>query len=184
MTPALRGAAFALIVGMTPAPGLAEKADRDQPVNIEADRVTVDDRNKTHVFEGKVVLTQGSLVIRADRLVVTQDEEGFQSGVATAGAGGLATFRQKQEASEEIVEGEAERIEYDRRTDRARLFNRARVVSGGDEVRGHQIEYDAATEKFAATSQPTRSGQDGGDGRVRAIIQPKGGNNAGASAAQ
>ena len=43
-------------------PALAEKADRDQPVNIEADRLTVDDRNKVHIFEGGVILTQGCLL--------------------------------------------------------------------------------------------------------------------------
>ena len=53
--------------------------------NIEADRVSVDDRNKTHTFEGNVVLSQGTLSIRGDRLVVTQNDDGFQKGVATGG---------------------------------------------------------------------------------------------------
>ena len=68
----------------------AEKADRSKPVNIEADRVSVDDKNKVHVFEGRVVLTQGTLTLRSDKLVVTQDAEGYQRGVATGGPGGLA----------------------------------------------------------------------------------------------
>ncbi len=154
------------------APAFAEKADRTQPVNIEADRLTVDDRNKVHIFEGGVVLTQGTLVIKGDKLVVTQDAAGFQNGVATAGGERLATFRQKREGTNEYVEGEAERIEYDSRSEQARLFNRARVVSGGDEVRGHYIEYDAITENYLATNAPgSRNGA--GDGRVRAVIQPK-----------
>ena len=90
---------------------LAEKADRDQPVNIEADRLTVDDRNKVHIFEGNVILTQGTLTIRGDKLVVTQDAAGFQNGVATAAGKGLATFRQRRDGSAEYVEGEAERID-------------------------------------------------------------------------
>jgi len=75
----------------------AEKADRSKPVNIEADRVTVDDKNKIHIFEGHVVLTQGTLTIRSDKLVVSQDMEGYQRGIATGGEGGLARFRQKRE---------------------------------------------------------------------------------------
>lgn len=152
-------------------PAHAERADRDQPVLIEADRVSVDDRTRTHVFEGNVVLAQGSLTLHGDRLVVTQDDEGFQTGVATGSTERPARFRQKREGSDDFIEGEAERIEYDTRTERARLFNRAFVKAGGDEVRGHYIEYDALTEKYLANSQPAGAT---GDGRVRAVIQPKG----------
>jgi len=152
----------------------AERADREQPVNIEADRVTVDDRNKVHIFEGSVVLTQGTLTIKGDKLVVTQGADGFQTGVATGTGKRLASFRQKREGSDEFVDGEAERIEYDSRAERARLFNQARVISGGDEVRGHYIEYDAMSENYLVTNQPgaAPSGANG-DGRVRAVIQPK-----------
>lgn len=162
--------AAALLVAASPA--LAEKADRDQPVNIEADRLTVDDRNKVHVFEGNVILTQGTLTIRGDKLVVTQDAAGFQNGIATAAGKGLATFRQRRDGSTEYVEGEAERIEYDSRTEKARLFNRAKVTSGGDQVAGHYIEYDAITENYLATNAPG-SRQGAPAGRVRAVIQPK-----------
>lgn len=154
-------------------PALAERADREKPVNIEADRMTVDDRNKVHVFEGDVVLTQGTLRIKGDRLVVTQGPDGFQKGVATSGGDRLATFRQKREDSSEYVEGEAKRIEYDTRTERARLFERAHVRSGGDEVRGQYIEYDAMTENYVAMNRPGSEPASGG-GRVRAVIQPKG----------
>ena len=61
----------------------AEKADRRKPVNLEADRVTVDEVNKVHLFDGRVTLSQGTLAIRADKLVVRQDAEGFQNGIAT-----------------------------------------------------------------------------------------------------
>lgn len=167
----LLATAAVLVAALTP-PALAEKADRDQPVNIEADRLTVDDRNKVHIFEGRVVLTQGTLTIRGDKLVVTQDAAGFQNGVATAAGKGLATFRQRRDGTTEYVEGEAERIEYDSRSEKARLFNRAKVTSGGDQVSGHYIEYDAITEDYLATNAPGSS-QGAPAGRVRAVIQPK-----------
>jgi len=154
---------------------LAERADRSQPVNIEANKVTVDDRNKVHVFEGDVILTQGTLTIRGDKVVVTQDVEGFQKGVATAGGAGLARFRQKREGKPDFVEGEAERIEYDSKTEKAKLFNRAWVKSAGDEVRGQYIEYDGYTENYLVNtgSAPSAAGAPGG--RVTATIQPKSG---------
>ncbi len=150
----------------------AERADREKPVNIEANRVTVDDRNKVHIFEGAVVLTQGTLTIKGEKLVVTQGADGFQNGVATNDKG-LASFRQKRDGSEEYVYGEAERIEYDSRAEKARLFNRAMVNSGGDEVRGHYIEYDSISENYLVTNAPGSKPAATGDGRVRAVIQPK-----------
>lgn len=150
----------------------AERADRDKPVHLEANRVTVDDVKRTHNFEGNVVLTQGTLVIRTAKLVVTQDAEGFQKGVATGGEGGLARFRQKREGKEEYIDGEAERLEYDSRGEKAEFFNRAFVKSGADEVRGHYISYDGRTEQYLVTATP---GANPGskEGRVTAIIQPK-----------
>ena len=67
--------ALAALLSLAAAPSHAERADRGKPVNIEADRVTVDDKNKIHIFEGHVVLTQGTLTIRSDKLVVSQDQE-------------------------------------------------------------------------------------------------------------
>lgn len=163
-----------LVLALSSQPALAERADRDKPVNIEADRVTVDDRNKVHVFEGTVVLTQGTLTIKGDKLVVTQGADGFQNGVATAAGGRLASFRQKREGGDGYVDGEAERIEYDSRAEKARLFNRAYVRSGGDEVRGNYIEYDAVSENFLVTNAPGAAPSAAGSGRVTATIQPKG----------
>lgn len=151
---------------------LAEKADRDKPVHLEAAKVTVDDIKRVHVFDGNVVLGQGTLSIRSAKLVVTQDAEGFQKGIATGGEGGLARFRQKREGKNEYVEGESERIEYDSRSEKAEFFNRAYVKSGMDEVRGDYIFYDGKTEQYLVTAAPGAS-PGSKEGRVTAVIQPK-----------
>lgn len=152
-------------------PSWAASADRAEPVDIVADRMTIDDRNKTHTFEGNVVLTQGSLQIKGDKMVVIQGADGYQTGIATGSANRPATFRQRREGTQEFVEGEAVRIEYDSRNERARLFTRARVKSGTDLVTGDFIEYDALTERYYATNAP---GTSTGSNRVRAVIQPRG----------
>lgn len=154
----------------------AEKADRDKPVNLEADRATVDDAKRVHTFEGNVVLTQGTLVIKTDKLVVTQDESGYQKSVATGGADGLARFRQKREGKDEYVEGEAERIEHDAKSEKSEFFNKAKVRSGLDEVKGQYIQYDAKTENYFVTNGPGGSvvaSAGTRKDRVRAVIQPK-----------
>lgn len=151
----------------------AEKADRNKPVNLEADRVTVDEINKVHIFDGNVTLSQGTLVIRSDKLVVKQDAEGFKSGVATANPGNLAHFRVKRDGKDEYVEGEGERIEHDAKTEITKFFNRAYVKSGLDEVRGQYIVFDGPNENYSVTSGPAGTVVPGRDNRVRAVIQPK-----------
>lgn len=173
MNPFARHLTALLVAGLLAAGSArAERADRDKPVNLEADRVTVDDIKRVHIFEGNVILKQGTLVIRTARMVVTQDAEGFQKGVATGGADGLARFRQKREGKDEHIDGEGERIEYDARTEKAEFFVRAYVKSGLDEVRGNFISYDGLTEKYLVTAAPgAKPGAPAG--RVTAVIQPK-----------
>jgi lipopolysaccharide export system protein LptA len=155
-----------------PITATAERADREKPINIEADKVSVDERNRTHTFEGNVVLTQGTLVMRGNKLVVMQGADGFQTGVATGTAGKLATFRQKREASQEFIDGEAERIEYDSRNETAKLFGRARIQAGQDLLTGDVIEYDALTENYTAFRLPPK-GSKQEESRIRMTIQPK-----------
>jgi lipopolysaccharide export system protein LptA len=163
----LAGACVLLLAGAVH----AEKADRDKPINLEADRVTVDDAKQLATFEGNVVLTQGTMVLRGDRMEVRQDNEGFRHGIAW---GKLAYFRQKRDGVDEYIEGWAERIEYDGRAEKLQMFARASMKRGQDEVRGDYISYDAATEFFqvsgggAKAASPTNP-----EGRVRAVIQPK-----------
>lgn len=149
-----------------------ERADRDKPVHLEADRATVQDANKLATFMGNVVLTQGTLTIRADKMTVKEDASGFQYATAF---GNLASFRQKRDGMDEYVEGWSERMEYDGKADKVQLFKKARLRRGHDEVHGEYISYDAVNEFFqvngsgeANTSTPSQS-----EGRVRAVIQPK-----------
>lgn len=160
-----------LALALTAAPTLAEKSDREKPVDLEADKVSVDDVKKTLVFEGNVALTQGTLMIRASRLVVIQDAQGFQKGTAF---GTPATFRQKREGREDHIEGEAERIEHNAQESRTEFFNKARVRSGGDDVSGNYIHFNGLTEQYHVTGAPAGApGATPGDTRVRATLQPK-----------
>ena len=99
---ALLRVAAAAALSIAAASALAEKADKDKPVNIEADRVSVDDVKKVQVFEGNVQLVKGTLVIRAERIVVTQDDDGYQRGVATGTASQPPRFRQKREGQDDF----------------------------------------------------------------------------------
>jgi len=166
----------AAILVLSAFPALAEKADKEKPTNIEANKMTSDDVKRMSIFEGNVVLTKGTIAVRADRIVVHQDAEGFQH---TTAYGKPVRFRQKgdKKADKEGVwtDGEALRIEIDDRNERVELFERARVTRDQDSVNGDYIFLDQRTEFFsvstakgAAPSAPAAPG-----GRVKAVIQPK-----------
>ena len=157
---------FSLLAGLV-LPAQAEKADRTKPVHLEADNVTLDDVRKLSVFQGNVLLMQGTLMMRADRIEATQNDEGLQTVTAT---GKPVSFRQKRDGADEYIEGFADTIEYNGVQSLLKLQGNARLRKGGDEIRGSLITYDARTEFYKVTGQQNVPGA---GGRVRVTITPK-----------
>lgn len=147
----------------------AERADGEQPINIEADRVMLDNARQISTFEGSVKMTQGTMVINADKIVVLQDKDGFKHGTAY---GHTASFRQKREGLNEYVEGYGERIEYDMRSDNIDFYVQARVKRSQDDVRGEHITYNSKTEIFQADGGKQVSGS-AAPTRVHAVLHPR-----------
>lgn len=147
----------------------AERADRDKPLHLSADQVLMDDAQQISTFTGNVQLTQGTMLLRGDKIVVVQDKEGFKLGTAY---GNTASFRQKREGLDEYVEGYGERIEYDTRAETVVFYGQARVKRNLDEVRGEHITYSATTEIFQVNGSGAGTGNTPPK-RVHAILQPK-----------
>lgn len=154
------------VLALVALPAHGERADRDKPINIEADSARMDDTQKTAIYEGKVVLRQGTLSLTAERVEVRQDADGYILGTAV---GQPVQFQQKLEGRDEYAQGWAERIEYDARQEVVRLLGNARLKKGEEELRGNLITYNAKNELFQASG--TLPGQ--AKGRVRAVILPK-----------
>ncbi len=150
----------------------AEKADRDKPIELESDTMTSDNSKNTSVYSGNVILTQGTLLIKADELTVREDNQGFQHSTSV---GNPTIFKQKREGKNEYIEGSAQRIEYDGRMDKVHLYSKASVKQGEDIIYGDYILYDANAEFAKAMSGNTKNkaGETVPGGRTRAIIQPK-----------
>ncbi len=159
-------------------PAVAERADRDKPMNAEADALRYDDLKQSTVFTGNVVITKGTMLIRGGRVDVTQDAQGYQQVLVTAASGKLAYYRSKRDGVEETIEGEGEVIEYDSRADTVRFIRQAvlrRYVGTtlADETTGGLIRYDNVTDVYTVDSGPQRSAGNPG-GRVRAMLSPRG----------
>ncbi len=155
----------------------AEKADRTKPVVVEADQGgSIDLQRQVLVYTGNVVVVQGTMQLRAERIEMRQTPDGHRLAVAIGQAGKPATWRQKRDGLDETVEGSAERIEFDGKADTLRLtgksvVRRMRGAAVADEISGNSILWDNGAELFrveGGTSTPSNPG-----GRVRAVLSPR-----------
>lgn len=166
------GLAFAGVAGHA----WAEKADRNKPMNVEADALRYDDVKQVSIFTGNVVLTKGSIIIRGAQLEVRQDPDGYQYGLVTGSTATPAFFRQKRDGVDEYIEGDGETIEYDGRADTVRFLKKAQLrrlrgAQLADEVSGASILYENLSDKFTVDGTPRSASAPAG--RVRAMLTPK-----------
>ena len=177
----------AALLGLTSAPAFGEKADRFKELTVEADAPSRGDLlNQVFVFNGNVVVTKGTMIIRAARIEVRESPDGYRSAIAHGSPGQHATFRQKRDAPDEYIEGDAERLEYDGKSDVIRFVNNAAVrrlrgANAADELAGNLVTYDSTTEVFNVTGGAPATATNPG-GRVRAVLMPKEGTAAAAEA--
>jgi lipopolysaccharide export system protein LptA len=156
---------------------LAEKADRSKPMIIEADQPgSVDLQRQVVTFNGNVVISQGTMLLRAERVELRERPDGYREAKAFGSAEHPATFSQKRDGVAETIEGTAERIEFDARTDTLRLAGNAavrRLRSGvvADEITGSLITWDNTNELFKVTGGAVSPANPGG--RVRAVFAPR-----------
>jgi lipopolysaccharide export system protein LptA len=182
-------AALAGLLVVSGLPAQAEKADRFKPLNVEADLPgKIDLLNQYVVFNGNVVVTKGTMTIRAARIEVRELPDGYHTAVAFGSPTQHATFRQKRDAPDEYIAGDAERLEYDGKSDVIRFVNNASVrrlrgSETSDEISGNLVTYDSGTEVFNVSGGGTATAANP-TGRVRAVLTPKEGTAAAAEAAR
>jgi len=156
----------------------AERADSLKQAVINFDSLDVDEVTQTRILTGNVVVTRGTLVLKSDRALVKETPEGYMSVTLTANPGKVATFRQKRDGGPDLwVEGQAQRIEYDERSEMVKLFADAVVKEleskrVTNEIIAPFISYD--NRKEVASVRNDASGQSKvGGGRGTLILSPK-----------
>ncbi|MBU6460767.1 MAG: lipopolysaccharide transport periplasmic protein LptA [Proteobacteria bacterium] len=156
-----------LILLLAASPFLLAKAaqalstDRNQPLVLNADHLMVNDLKQTSTYQGNVVLTQGSLTIHADRLVVIQ-----KGKTRTAFAyGNPVTFHETLDNNQGLLKGQAQQAQYNTQTDVVTLIGHAKLLKNNDLVEGNTITYNIKSTIFQVSG--------GGGGRVHAVFQPQ-----------
>lgn len=165
-------------------PAAADRSDREKEINVGADQLVADDKSRTSVFQGNVVVTQGTMRITANKVTVKEDPERYKFYVAT---GAPVTFRQRRDKADDYIEGWAARAEFDDRSAKLKLFDGARLKSVQGEITGDVITYDTNRELFEvsggaqsgmpssrvkATLIPQKKGADGKDEPPRGATPP------------
>jgi lipopolysaccharide export system protein LptA len=171
--PALGRFALASALLVVAGTALAEKADRDKPINFEGRSGGFSYESKTGDLTGNVVLTQGTMTIRGDRIVFKQNAD---NSVSATVYGNPLSFREKRDGVNEYYEAFAQRAEYDGANHLLELFDRALLKKGSDEIRSNYISYNTETEFFKAEGRPDAQGANAEvplAGRVRGVFQPQ-----------
>jgi len=171
VAPALFTALATLAALAIAPPAFAENADRNKPINFSGDTGDADLQARGGTLSGNVIITQGTLTLRADRIVFRQNADNSLSATAF---GNPVAIRQKRDGVDEYYEGYAQRIEYDGSKDLVELFDNALLKRGQDEIRSNYVSYNVAAELFKAEGRAGTTPDPTGPGaRVRGMFQPK-----------
>jgi lipopolysaccharide export system protein LptA len=156
-------------------PTMAARADSFQPLQVEADKPGKIDLKKNIVeFNGRVVVTKGSLTLQASHIEIRETPGGHHMAIALGSAANPARFRQKREGLNEFIEGVAERLEYDSQAETVQFIHHAAVrrLRGSqvaDEISGERVIYNNRTEVFNVTGSESAQNPS----RVRAVLTPR-----------
>jgi lipopolysaccharide export system protein LptA len=167
LTPKVLGKLCLIFMLLTlPISGLALKSDDKQPIKIEADNATLDQKQMVTVFTGNAIITKGSLVIHADKGVGTQDSAGNRTLTLD---GRPVTFEQLADDGEKI-EGQANHFDFNTKTNLAILKGRARVKKGKNVVIGDTLTYNTRTQVYSANSSLANGVTQTSGGRITVIL--------------
>jgi len=123
----------------------ALSTDRDQPAEIEADDIEFDFKNGTRTYINNVLVIQGTLRVKADKVIANYGEEDLENATAW---GSLARFKQRPDGKTEDTEGWAKKIIVDQVKNTITLIGKAALKQGPNTARGDTIVYNMATDKM------------------------------------
>lgn len=143
---------------------LALSTDKDQPIEIEADSVDIDEGKGISVYLGNVEINQGSMRLLADKVTVYQQRRKPTRFVAE---GNPVRFRQLPDDSKVYNKARALRAEYEVHSEVITLINEAKLIQGKDTFASDRIVYDRV--KAVVRGGAAAEGRQ----RVKIRIQPK-----------
>ena len=143
------------------------QTSQQAPVEVEADRLDLDQRAGTAVYTGDVDIRQGEMQLRGERVEIERNEAGELSKATSTGE--RAYLRHQAEGQDGPTEGWARRIIYHVAERRVELIDQAELIQLEDTFTGGRLEYFIDREVIQA-----RSDVDGSEPqRIRMTLQPE-----------
>lgn len=166
--------AMMLVLVLSLRPASAQDAPEPDTL-VLSDTLSYDDVARESTFTGNVIMTRGEMTLHSDKLVMHEDENGFQYGTATVDQSKLVYIRQENPEKFEVIEARGLRGEYNGKTDEVKVIGQAivtRFVCGKpfDTIKGERVVYNQKTDTYHAYSGPQSSAP---GGRVRSLAQPR-----------
>lgn len=124
--------------------------DSQQPIEIVSQRQSLDLNSHRMIFTGQVVVTQGSITIRADRVVITRlnNQSGQEQVEAT---GSPATFYQLLE-DQQPVTGSGRIVHYHAQKGTLILQQQAQLKLRDNQIQSDRITYQLVQQRVQADS--------------------------------
>ena len=168
--------ALCLTLGMaiTAPAALALDNDANQPINIAADSLSLDDKAGTATYTGRVEMRQGSMKLDASRVDISRANSGEISLVKATGK--RAYLEQKPTPDDKLVKGWADTILYHALERRVELVGNARLEKGDDTFEGGYVEYFLDKRQVNANNSSDASQKSDGSSRVHMTLTPRGAN--------
>lgn len=169
-------ALIAMLIVALGVPALAQDTAEEEPDTLVlSDTLNYDDIKRESIFTGNVIMTRGLMTLHSDKLVMREDDEGFQHGTATVNEGNLVYIRQENPEKFEVIEARGLRGEYDGKAEEVHVIGQAvvtRFVCGKpfDTVKGERVVYQQKTDTYQAYSGPSSAAP---GGRVRSLAIPR-----------
>ena len=157
---------FGLVLALVAPLAVALPEDREQPIQLEANRGQLDQKTGVSVYEGNVVITQGSMRLAADTVTIHVKNNNFERMEAV---GNPVNLRYKPTVSKPEIQGTSKQVEYNVSDAKVVMTGNARLVQGQDVFTGDRMEYDLKQDVVRARSASE-------NGRVQFTIQPYGQN--------
>jgi len=152
-----------LLAWLAVGPVHALRPDADEPIHVNAHSVETNEKTGVAIYSGDVLVEQGELSIRADRIEIRTRNKRTDFIRAT---GKPAKMRQRGGKQTDEIQAEANRIDYRVASGQIEMTGDVTVHRNTDVFTGHVLQYDLNDKTLKA------SGDETGDGRIHAVIQP------------
>jgi lipopolysaccharide export system protein LptA len=140
--------------------------DRNQPINISADRASMNERTGVTVYTGNVEIIQGSMELRGDRVELHRAADGSIDRIISTGK--PAEFQQQPAVDQPLTKAYGDKMDYRVKKQEITITENARVDQGKDTFTGERIVYNMEHALVNAFGSDRQGGE-----RVRMVIQPK-----------